>query len=643
MNPAILRARELTLRYGNRTILNQVDLSLPQHSVIGLVGINGSGKSSLLKILASLIEYDEGEITIAKKTTIQYVPQEFEPDPKKPDLTCEQFLLTPDFRDDSEDVDGSDRLYHERLEEIKVYFGRLDPTAKLTSLSGGQKRQLTLLKALAQRPDILLLDEPTNHLDLTTMIAIQSLFKNYTGTILMISHDRYFLDNTVDTIWELDDGNLFTHTGTYTDFLYRKQQRRQIQTQTYLKLKQELKREYEWFVSGVKARGTKDSGRMTRYLQLKADVKALKPRWKELKLPLPQPQPLGKKILNLQEVAIAYPGAVAKTDLIVRELNFQFQEGMRVGLLGPNGSGKTTLIRALLGIYKKQAGKISVGQNTIFNYHDQNRQELDLDSTLHYTISEDNLELKFGERKMNIFAYMKKFLFDSDDLKKEVRSLSGGERARLLLAKILKEGGNFLILDEPTNDLDLDTIQALENTLLAFNGCALLVSHDRFFLDRVCTHIIALEGNGNFTISSGGYSRYINHYKREADFWQGRSRASKLPETPIADVRAEDTESANLNLIAQQMLGDTSTIEQKKKPSLKTKEIRQIKAQIRIVETNMKDLEDRISALAKRFNEPEFYTQPQDKIIIASKNLGYLREELDKYESRWLELKEQIS
>jgi ATP-binding cassette subfamily F protein uup len=616
MNPAVLRGNDITLRYGNRTILKEVNLSLPQHSIIGLVGINGSGKSSLMKILAGILDYDEGEITKSKSVSLLYVPQDYEP---SDDITIESFL--GDVSGNEEEV----RLYQERLTEYQQYFSIPTDSTKVATLSGGQKRQLIIYKSLALNPDILLLDEPTNHLDLKTMIAIQSLFKNYPGTILMISHDRYFLDSCVDTIWELDDGILYTHPGTYSQFLRRKQKRREDQTQAYLKLKQEYKREHEWFNSGVKARGTKDQGRIKRYYEIKRDLKLLKPRWKELKLPIPKPLPLGNKILNLQEVSVPFPHS---SELVIEDLNCKVEEGMRIGLLGPNGSGKTTLLRAILGKSKKLSGKISIGINTDFNYHDQSRNELNPTHTIHYTISEDRNEFKFGERKINIYAYLKKFLFDSDDLKKYVSDLSGGEKARLLLAKILKTGGNFLVLDEPTNDLDLDTIQALENSLTTFNGCVLLVSHDRFFLDNVCTHILALEGNGTYTISTGGYSRYINQYQKEGDFWKGKTDTK--------------TEESSHDIIAEHILQSSKQENHSNKPKLKTKEIRQIKAQIRLIETQIKDIEGRIKKLNDTFSQPDFYTQSQDKIIRSHKNMTSLQEELQKFENKWLHLTSQI-
>lgn len=615
MNTAILRAKEITLRYGNRLILNEIDLSLPAKSIIGLVGINGSGKSSLLKIISGEIDFDEGEIIKSKAVTMQYVPQEYYAEPGQ---KIEHFLSNHSYNQEQQ------RLYDERLKEYGQYFSLPPSNTLIENLSGGQKRQLLLYRCFSQRPDILLLDEPTNHLDLKSMISIQKLFKEYTGTVLMISHDRFFLDSTVDSIWELDEGKLFTHPGNYSHFLKRKQKRREDQQNMYLKLKQELKREHEWFISGVRARGTKDTGRMNRYFDLKRQVQLIKPRWKELKLPIPKPVPLGNKIMNIEELDVPFPH---NKTLIAEDLNFKFEPGMRVGLLGPNGSGKTTLLKSLLGKHKKSGGKISIGQNTEFNYHDQGRNELNPRHTIHYTISENNTELQFGLRKINIYAYLKKFLFTSHDLKKYVSDLSGGEKARLLLAKILKDGGNFLVMDEPTNDLDLDTIQALENTLLSFDGCVLLVSHDRFFLDTICTHIIALEGDGTYTISTGGYTRYINHYKSEDDFWKGKEKkvdeGSKTPEREIEIKITKDPLPV--------------------KNKLNSKEIRQIKAELRLLETQISGIEERIRKMNVKINQPDFYTQSSEKIVREHKNLTSLQEDLARYEQKWLDLSEKIT
>lgn len=617
MDHSILRGKDITLRYNNKIILDSISISLPKNKIIGLVGKNGSGKSSLLRILAGSIECDEGEITKSKTTTISYVPQSH---------TKSEYTSIGEYFNHSFGTEEEYLLYRERLEEYRKHFFYFSDDQSYSTLSGGELRQLSILKHMSIQPDILLLDEPTNHLDLKTIITIQTLFKHYPSTIMIISHDRYFLDSCVDSIWELDEGKLFTHKGTYSDFVIRKNKRRADQTQLYLQLKQEFKREHEWFASGVKARGTKDSGRLKRYYELKTNVAKTKPRWKDMMLPIPKPPILGAKILNITDLSVDF---THNKKPLITSLSLQFSPKMRLGLLGANGSGKTTLLKTILSEYPKKSGKISIGLNTKFNYHDQHRDLIANNSTVLHCISEGAMEIEFGLRKMNVYSYLRKFLITKEDSEHYTNTLSGGEKARLLLAKILKQGGNFLILDEPTNDLDLDTIQSLENTLLQFDGCLICVSHDRFFLDSICTHILALEGDGKYTLSSGGYSRYIKRYAKENDYWHDQSA-----KTPKSD---DDTIQKNQTIELTQPKKQEGA-----KKKLSTKEVRSIKAQIRIIESQLDQLSQRIKSSQTKMEEQNYYSRSYDKIMKDSKNLTLLIEEKKKFETRWIELSEII-
>jgi ABC transport system ATP-binding/permease protein len=599
----ILTAIEVSLKYNNAFIFEDLTFSIRKGAKIGLVGINGSGKSSLCRILSQHIEPDQGEVRYAKDLTKAYISQEFKIDS---DITAHDYLYQP-----LEDQDVY-KAYLLRLQNLLPLFTIENLETQVQLLSGGQQRQLELIRVLALEPQLLLLDEPTNHLDLVTLINLQTILSQYPGTILMISHDRYFVDQFVDEIWELDRKKLHSHSGNYSDYLEAKEKRQQKDRVEYERRKQELKRELEWVRAGVKARGTKDQGRMKRYFELKAFHEKHIPHDKKLYLPLPKPAPLGNKILAFEDLEIEFPHK--KEPKIVTDLNFRFEEGMRLGILGPNGSGKTTFLQTVLGKRKKSGGKLIYGLNTDFNYQDQKRMEIDDDKSILDIISEGNIEMKFGGTKMNVYAYLKKFLFTPDDLKKTIGELSGGQRARVLLAKILKEGGNFLILDEPTNDIDVDTMQALENSLLDFPGCIMLVSHDRFFLDKVCTHVLALEGEGNFTLSQGGYSAYMNKYGDENDFWQKRLQIASKTKVSL----------------------NQAILEKPSGPS--SKEVRIAKSQQRKLEKQIAEISQEISTKEKVISEPGFFSKKADYIKQHLAQLEGLRKKKELLETEWLSL-----
>jgi ATP-binding cassette subfamily F protein uup len=396
--------------------------------------------------------------------------------------------------------------------------------------------------------------------------------------------------------------------------LNQKKVRQQTQLKQFEKQKQELRREQEWFREGVRARGTKDQGRLKRYYQLKEAHQNSRPNLENPVLPLPKIQPLGNKILILKNLTVNFIGEERnqRQECIVKDLNLEFEPSFRLGILGANGSGKTTLIQTILGEHSQQSGKIIYGQNTFFNYQDQKRQKLQQETTIIKEISNGNLEMPFGNTKTNVYAYLKKFLFHSQDLTKRIWELSGGQKARVLLAKILKQNGNFLILDEPTNDLDIDTMEALENTLVSFLGCVILVSHDRFFLDRVCTHILALEGEGRYTLSSGGYSRYMQKYGQEQDFWGQQPSRSKATNTP-----------------SQKQIKPTKT---------SSKDKRKARLELRNLEKDISKCQQKIDKLNQLVVAPDFYQKPSQEIRQILGNLDQQKKYLNSLENRWLEI-----
>ena len=685
MSHSLITLKDISLYYNQVPIFEEFNLALTKDQKIGFVGINGSGKTTMMKILANELEIDSGEILKAKGLKIAYLPQDFAI-PKN--QTIREFLY-PNINETEEYLH-----YEEKIAKYLPLFGFSDLEQKLETLSGGLQRQVLILKAVASEPDVLLLDEPTNHLDLLTLENFKKLLQEYQGCFLLISHDRYFMDQVVNQIWELDNGRLFKHKGNYSDYLISKEDRYQMELKQHEKLRQELKRELEWVNSGVKARGTKDQGRLNRYWEIKEEYKNSKPKWHKPYLPLPKISPLGNKILKTKELEVYFPtdiSDISRRDLLtdgdqtdfsdlkvknvevnelvlktkiplIKNLNLEFTEGMRVGLLGPNGCGKTTLIKTLLGDYKNKKGKIIYGQNTEFNYQDQKRMNLFENKSLMFNISENNLKMKFGTTTTNVYAYLKKFLFSSDDLQKTVSTLSGGQRARLLLAKILKKGGNFLILDEPTNDLDLDTLEALENSLLEFEGCSIIVSHDRFFLDRVCSHILAFEKDGNYVLSTGGYTDYLKkygqtsgYYKQFADQLEEKVESTNQKveiknsdEAPLlkevrssssfdgkpAESKSVPKSSKDLKDLVEKYK-NSEFVKEKNEIKKSKKELRQQKVQQKELERKMEKLEKKIKKLELQLANPKIYSEGQTKISEIYDKVEKSKKELEELEEVW--------
>jgi len=605
----LLTGVELTIRYKHKEVFAGLNFAVSPGSRIGLVGRNGAGKTTMMKLLAGQLEPDEGEIIKAQGLRIAYVSQDETPEPS---LTVEQYIMGISHANLEEYV-----AHEERVRLLRAHFDIPDYSSSIGTLSGGQVRQIVLLRALSLDCDITLLDEPTNHLDLLRLDALAGLLESWPKTIITISHDRYFVDQIATEIWELDRGRLYVHPGNYHTFLDRQQKRFRDEEVRHIKLEADLKRELEWVRSGVKARGTKDEGRLKRYNELEKEFNSYRPKPPDLMLPVPKPPILGDKILILEEISISRPGNAQV--VLIQDLNLRFHKKMRIGILGPNGSGKTTLIRTLLGHIKPARGVIRYGQNTIFNYQDQKRLELPAGDTIKQVISQGHNDLQFGERKMNVYAYLRKFLFHPDDLISTVDSLSGGQRARFILAKILKEGGNFLVLDEPTNDLDVDTMEALENTLLTFPGCVIVVSHDRFFLDKVCTHLLVLQGDGSHMLVDGGYSYFVRVHG-------GGPGGYQLDNSLEKDTVPDSSETVRIPKHAN------------------VKWERKIKADIRELEKQMELVRAGITQLEAEFADPSFYlTHNTPKLInMSMERLAARQEQLARLESKWIELNEKI-
>jgi ABC transport system ATP-binding/permease protein len=604
IEPTILTVSDLSLHYGKKYIFNDISFGIPQGKIIGLVGRNGSGKSTLLKFVAGKFSPDSGDRAIVQGTKIGYLSQEIQLDPSLSvyQSICSGFLESrPEL-----DIQSMDRELEwqidERVGQLMVEFDIRNSESLISNLSGGQKKIVEICKTLVTDPDILILDEPTNHLDIPAIEKLELYLKKIRKTVILVSHDRYFMDRISNQMLEIYDGKIYGHEGNYSQYLESKKIRVDIAQSQEIHRKQHLKREVEWVRQGVKARGVKDKGRMQRYEDV---LNTLPPKQAEIvAIPLPKTNELGNVILN-------FFGATVMTQdnkKIVSQFDFKAKKGDIIGLVGRNGSGKTTFIKSILDHANPglTLGKIVVGQNTLFNTIDQERANLKIENTIFEEIASSQESIEFGDgQSVSSRKYLKHFLFESDDLSKYVKDLSGGEKARVLLAKELKNGGNFLVFDEPTNDLDLETIEALEIALKKFDGCAIIISHDRYFLNQTCNIIFGLDDKweSGIQVSTGNYDSYQEKY------FSNKNQSSV-------------NETVKKNPLLKQM---------RKESDRRAAEQKQIELEIKRLETRIKELEG-------EFSDPDFYKKSQENIIKFTKYLELKKSQVDELYAKWLEL-----
>jgi ATP-binding cassette ChvD family protein len=516
--------------YDKRAVLKDIYLSYFYGAKIGVIGLNGSGKSSLLRIMAGLDKEFNGEAVLSPGYTVGFLAQEPLIDDARTvrQVVEEAVQETVNLLKEFEEINGkfaeemSDDDMNKLLErqgEVQEKLDHLDawdldarlemamdalrcppPETPVKILSGGERRRVAMCRLLLQKPDILLLDEPTNHLDAESVAWLEHHLQNYPGTIIAVTHDRYFLDNVAGWILELDRGQGIPFKGNYTSWLEQKQERLRQQEKSEGERQKTLERELEWIRMSPKARQSKGKARITAYEAL-LDQESQKRR-EDLEIPIPSGPRLGNVVIEAEKVSKAYGD-----NLLVEDMTFKLPPGGIVGVIGPNGAGKTTLFRMITGQEKPDSGKIRIGETVALAYVDQSRT-LDPNKNIWEEISGGADLLKIGSREVNSRAYVARFNFSGTDQQKKVGALSGGERNRVHLAKMLKEGANVILLDEPTNDLDVNTLRALEEALENFAGCAVVISHDRWFLDRIATHILAFEGDSKVNWFDGNYSDY---------------------------------------------------------------------------------------------------------------------------------------
>ena len=541
----------------NKQVLKDIYLSFFYGAKIGIIGLNGSGKSTLMKIIAGLEKNYQGEVVFSPGYSVGYLAQEPHLDDTKTvkEVVMEGVQNVVDTLAEYEEINNKFGLpeYYEDPEKMDALFARqaelqdiIDATdawnldSKLEramdalrcppedqpvkNLSGGERRRVALCRLLLQKPDILLLDEPTNHLDAESIDWLEQHLQQYEGTVIAVTHDRYFLDHVAGWILELDRGEGIPWKGNYSSWLEQKTKRMEMEEKTASKRRKTLERELEWVRMAPKARQAKGKARLNSYDKLlNEDVKE---KEEKLEIFIPNGPRLGNKVIEAKHVAKAYGDK-----LLFDDLNFMLPPNGIVGVIGPNGAGKTTLFRLIMGLEKVDKGEFEVGETVKVAYVDQQHKDIDPEKSVYQVISGGNELIRLGNRDINARAYLSRFNFSGADQEKLCGMLSGGERNRLHLAMALKEEGNVLLLDEPTNDIDVNTLRALEEGLDDFAGCAVVISHDRWFLDRICTHILAFEGNSEVFFFEGSYSEYEeNKMKRLGNEEPKRVRYRKLME-----------------------------------------------------------------------------------------------------------------
>lgn len=616
ISPVILTAKELEVHFGEHIILDKASLTIHEGDRIGLVGRNGAGKSTFLKILSGEIIPDSGEVAKRKNLIVGSLSQEFTLDENKDVLQniLDGAANIVEMIKQFESLNFDNELRHKIEEKIMAVDGwniekkagmliqslhAPSPEREINTLSGGEKRRTALCRALISEPDLLILDEPTNHLDTESIEWIEGFLANYKGTCIFVTHDRYFLDKIADRIVELSNGTFFSHSGNYTDYLINKAERTAIKEAEEKKRQNFLRRELEWVMRGPRARRTKSKSRLDAFYETAEKEKfEAEP---DVDLIIPPSEKLGNKVLILKDVSVSMGGKK-----LFDKLNVEFRAGKKLGIVGKNGAGKTTLLNIILGDVQPDKGIIDIGEKTEFNYVDQSRLILNDEDSVIDAIGEGSETIKFGNYNMPVWTYLRRFLFTDDRINTLVGRLSGGEKSRLTLARILKNGGNFLILDEPTNDLDLPTLRILEEALIAFEGCVIVVSHDRYFLNRVCNSILAIEDYGKVFYDEGNYDYY--HEKRKLREVENNPSEKKI--------KKEDTRVK---------------VKERKLTFNERKELESI-------EENIMRAEAEVERIENIFISPDFYEKYARKTNELNEELAKAKEKVKQLYNRWEEL-----
>ena len=614
---------ELNFAIGTQTIFNQAEFSICEGEKVALVGRNGCGKSTLLSVIKGDLPLQGAVINKMRNLRIASLDQEFtlpgELSVKQAVRNGQEFIyqILAEYENPATTTARHEEIEHyltmhdawhpeSLLDEVmdKLRLDRGDEL--LQNLSGGEKRRVALARAIVSQPDLLLLDEPTNHLDIETVQWIEEFLANYRGTTLLVTHDRFFLDRVANRIVELDHGKFYSVEGSYADFLAFKAEREANEDALEAKRKHFLRSEIEWVRRSPKARLRRNLGRLRRYNEIAAQSGP--ERTGEVELVIPPGPRLGNMCLEIKNISKSIGGKK-----LFEPFDLEITPGRKIGVVGSNGCGKTTLLRVITGCLEPDTGNIKMAPQVEFNYIDQGRLVLNEEHTVYEEVAEGRDTIKFGSASLTVRSYLRRFLFEDDRINTHIKYLSGGEKARIILAKILKRGGNFLILDEPTNDLDLSTLRLLEEALSEYDGTILLVSHDRYFLNRICDGIIGLDGSGKVFYTPGDYDYYLQ--KRPAAAVEEKKPAEKpLAAPPPA----------------------AAVSEKPKKLSFKEQ------TEFKRLEEAIPQLEARISEIEGIFQDPDFFNKYGSQSNELNTELEKLKSELDQASERWLELADRM-
>ena len=620
--PVLWAAEELSLAIGRQSLYDNAEFFINAGERVGLIGRNGSGKSTLLRLITGEELPGSGNLTRARNLRVAVLPQDFEIDNGRSiaDNVRDGLAWFLELQKKFETVSVNSPEHAEidhllmlhdgwnldtKVEQVLAKLGLSDPQRPCDKLSGGEKRRVALARAIISEPDLLLLDEPTNHLDVAAVEWIEKFLAEYRGSCLFVTHDRYFLDRIATRIVELSHGKLYSYQGSYSDFLAAKAERELNEDILDAKRRSFLRREVEWVRRSPKARLKRNLGRMKRYDEIAAQSGPV--RDSDMELLIPTAYRLGNKTVDLKGVEQKFGDRV-----IIDHLDFEFEPRSRIGIVGPNGAGKSTLLKIITQQMQPTKGEVSIASTVEFNYIDQSRVALDPEKSVADEISEGVETIQLGAEKISVWGYLKRFLFEDERINTKVKYLSGGEKARLTLAKILKQGGNFLILDEPTNDLDLSSLRLLEEALAAYLGCVIVVSHDRYFLNRVCTGILAFEAGGKVVYNPGDYDYYLEK-RRERE---AAALAAAEPARP-----AKPQSSAPLPA-------------PKERRKLSYKEQRELDG----MEEAIAAAEEKVSEIETCFSDPDFFAKYGSRAAELQRQLDDAKAECARLYERWDEL-----
>ncbi|MGN1365282.1 ABC-F family ATP-binding cassette domain-containing protein [Victivallis vadensis] len=620
--PVLWAAEELSLAIGRQTLYDNAEFFINAGERVGLIGRNGSGKSTLLRLITGEELPGSGNLTRARNLRVAVLPQDFEIDNGRSiaDNVRDGLAWFLELQKKFETVSVNSPEHAEidhllmlhdgwnldtKVEQVLAKLGLSDPQRPCDKLSGGEKRRVALARAIISEPDLLLLDEPTNHLDVAAVEWIEKFLAEYRGSCLFVTHDRYFLDRIATRIVELSHGKLYSYQGSYSDFLAAKAERELNEDILDAKRRSFLRREVEWVRRSPKARLKRNLGRMKRYDEIAAQSGPV--RDSDMELLIPTAYRLGNKTVDLKGVEQKFGDRV-----IIDHLDFEFEPRSRIGIVGPNGAGKSTLLKIITQQMQPTKGEVSIASTVEFNYIDQSRVALDPEKSVADEISEGVETIQLGAEKISVWGYLKRFLFEDERINTKVKYLSGGEKARLTLAKILKQGGNFLILDEPTNDLDLSSLRLLEEALATYLGCVIVVSHDRYFLNRVCTGILAFEAGGKVVYNPGDYDYYLEK-RRE------REAAALAAAEPARPAKPQSSAPPPAP---------------KERRKLSYKEQRELDG----MEEAIAAAEEKVSEIETCFSDPDFFAKYGSRAAELQRQLDDAKAECARLYERWDEL-----